>query len=276
MEKKICLYTSPFPGVKSYKEIIDYACEYGVYAVEGFCMLEFAEPDRDAAKEIREYADSKGVVFPCFSVYANPAGDDSKNQTERLKGFADVAKILGSPYLHHTIASECSNPDNAVPYREKLFETGINAVREVYDYCESIGIKAIYEDQGYIFNGVKGFGEFLDKVDRNVGVVSDFGNIYQSGESIDGFIKAFSDRFSHAHIKDVRITDTNESGKGLITLDGRYMHEAIIGEGDVDIAATVDLMKKSGYTGYYGIEYGAKEDGSQDMAKAVELIKSLL
>ena len=274
MDKKICFYTPIFPGVKSYREMIDYACEYGLNGVEGFCTFEFSEPDLEAAKEIREYADSKGVVFPCFSVFANPAGN--KEDIERLKGYADVAKILGSPFLHHTIASECCNPDNVLPSKDELFESGVAAVREIYDYCDSIGIRAIYEDQGYIFNGVEGFGRFLDAVDRNVGVVADFCNIAQSGDSAEDFIRAFSHRVVHAHIKDITLTDTNETGKGLITLDNKYMNEALVGEGDTDIAGLIKLLKDAGYDGYYGIEYGAKADGSEDMAKVVEHIKALM
>ena len=276
MNKKICFYMPPFPCVQSYRDMIDVAEKYGVSAVEGFSTLDFKLPDKEAAKRIREYADSKNIVFPCFSVYINLVGKDSAKMIQRAKDYADVASILGSPYLHHTIACEFSEPDNVLPYKEELFEKGISAVREIYDYAESIGVKAIYEEQGYLFNGVEGFGRFLNAVEREVGVVADFGNIYQSGDNTIDFIKAYSDRFAHAHIKEIFLTDTNETGRGLKTLDGKYMNETPIGHGEVKIKEAVDRLKKSGYSGYYGIEYGAKDDGSPLIGEALELVDALL
>ena len=68
---KMCFYMAPFPGVKSYYDMIDAAAELNLGAVEGFCMFEFETPDVEAAKKIREYADSKQVTFPCFSVFVD-------------------------------------------------------------------------------------------------------------------------------------------------------------------------------------------------------------
>lgn len=277
MNSKICFYTPPpFPGIKTYNDMIDTAVKYEVSGIEGFCNLDFENPDIEAAKRVREYADSKGIKFPCFSVYINVVGEDADEMVERLKGYADVAKILGSPYLHHTIANDFSNPDNVLPYKEELFKKGIESVRKVYDYAESIGIRTIYEEQGYLFNGVKGYERFIDTVDRNVGVVADFANIYQAGDEILDFVKKFGDRVVHAHIKDITLTDTNETGEGLKTLKDQYMNEAEIGKGIVDIKGTIDILKKAGYNGSYGIEYGAPEDDSPTIKNALDYIDSLL
>ena len=64
MSIKLCLYSPPFPGTKSYYEVIDLAVKYGLSGVEGFCQYELATPDTDAAKRIREYADSRKILFP--------------------------------------------------------------------------------------------------------------------------------------------------------------------------------------------------------------------
>lgn len=273
MKKRVCLYTKPFPEITSYRQMIDLAAEYGIDGVEGFCFMEFAEPDAEAAKEIRAYADSKGVVFPCFSVYINLVGNDTDKMVQKLKGYADVASILGSPFLHHTIACEFANPDNILPRKEELFEKGVCAVRQVYDYCETIGIKAIYEEQGYLFNGVEGFGRFLSEVDRDIRMVADFGNIYQAGDTPEEFFSAFADKFVHAHIKDVTITDTNATGEGLLTLSDKYMNQAVVGKGEVAISSCVDILEKSGFEGYYGVEYGAVSKAEFD--KVMEFVLSV-
>jgi len=275
MKEKICFYTPPFPRVKTYCDMVDVSAEFGLKYIEGFCALDLATPDIETAKRIRKYADSKGIGFSCFSVYINLVGDDRKEQLERLKGYAHVAAILGSPYLHHTIANDFSNPENVLPYKEILFQRGIDAVREIYDYCNPLGVKTVYEEQGFLFNGIEGYKKFLDTVDRDVGVVADFANICQAGDNICDFIEAFSDRIVHAHIKDVVLN--NEQGTtGLKTLTGNYMHEAIIGTGDIDIKRGIELLKKSGFNGYYGIEYGASDDNSAVIQENIDYINSLL
>lgn len=271
MNKKMCFYSLPFPHVKSYYEMIDLAAEYGLNAVEGYGFLEFDEPDIEVAKKIREYADKKNVSFTCFSVAVKFA---AKN-IERLKKYADVAKILGSPYLHHTIVGECSNPSNVLPNKEEFFQDGIKAVREIYDYAESIGIKALYEEQGYIFNGIEGFGRFLKEVGRDVGVLLDFGNIYESTDGLLDFIEEFKERIVHVHIKDVKLLESNEGNNGLATLNGKYMFDANVGEGVAKVKEAIDLLKKYGYKGFYSLEIGEEEENpSFVMSDAIDVIKS--
>lgn len=273
MVKKLCFYAPPFPKTKSYYEMIDLAVEYGLTAVEGFCQYEFEDPDENTAMKIREYADSKNIIFPCFSVFTEYASD--RENIERLKKYANIAKILGSPYLHHTIVGECEC-SKVLPYKEELFRSGVQAVREIYDYCESIGVKAIYEEQGYIFNGVKEFGYFLESVDRPVGVVADFGNIYMSKDDLLEFLKAYAHRVVHAHIKDVVLSDKKGNGKDLESLSGKYMNEVEIGKGIVDIKEAIKILKNAGYDGYYGLEFSASEDNSPIISESIRIIENCM
>ena len=266
MNEKITMYSPPFPRLKSYIDVIDLACEYGVKSVEPFCMFEFNEPDVKKAHKVKEYADKKGVIFPCFSIYTTIVDADLKEQIKRLQGYADVASVLGSPYLHHTIVGEAKDPDKVLPFKDELMCKGIELVREVFDYAAEKNVRTVYEDQGFIFNGVDGFGEFLSKVDRNVGVVADFGNVYQSGDSIEDFINAFREEIVHAHIKDVIVSDTENSG--FPSLNGRFVNYNVeIGTGDIDCKKVIDLLKSYGYDGYYGIEYAVTDDNSPVIEK---------
>ena len=266
MNEKITMYSPPFPRLKSYIDVIDLACEYGVKSVEPFCMFEFNTPDVEKAYEVREYADKKGIVFPCVSVYATIEGKNLKEEAQYLKGYADVAAVLGSPYLHHTIVGETRHPEKVLPFKDELMSSGIDLVREVFDYAKEKNVRTVYEDQGFIFNGVAGFGEFLSKVDRNVGVVADFGNVYQSGDGIEEFINAFHDKVVHAHIKDVILTDDENSG--LPALDGRFVnYDVEVGKGDLDCKKIIELLKAYGYQGYYGIEYAVTDDNSPVIEK---------
>lgn len=275
MNSRICFYSPPLPRVKTYYDMIDASVEFGLKYIEGFNIMEFETPDKEAAKKIRKYADSKGIKFSCVSIYINLVYDDYKEQLEVLKGYADVAAILGSPYLHHTIANEFSDPQKVLPHKELFFERGLWAVREIYDYCESLGLRTIYEEQGYLFNGINGYKRFLDEVDRNIGVLADFANICQAGEKIEDFIEAFSDKIVHAHIKDV-VMKPEKGKEGLLTLNGDYMHAVPINQGEVDIRKGIELLKASGFNGYYGIEYGAAEDDVTHISDILGYVDGIL
>lgn len=274
MNSKLCFYSAPLPEIKSYYDMLDISAEYGFDKIEGFNMLDFSEPDIDAAKKVREYADSLGIGFSCFSVYINLVGDDRDEQLARLIKYADVAKALGSPFLHHTIAADFENPDKVISNRELYFKRGIEAVRNVYDYCESIGIRAIYEEQGFVFNGIEGYSRFLDEVGREVGVLCDFANICQSGDKIEDFIARFGKRCVHAHIKDVSLNNI-QSKTALPLLSGGFMHEAEIGKGDINIENALKLLSDCGYNGYFGIEYGSP-DRKDRIDNAVSFLDAIL
>ncbi len=269
MKEKVCFYTRPYPDVKTYFEMIDLAVEYGLYAVEGLSSFDLKQPDKEHAKRIKEYADSKGVIFPCFSVFINLVGQDSAERMERLKGYADVAEILGSPYVHHTIANDYRDPINVVPYSKEFFKKGVSAAQEIYDYCEQKGIRTLVEEQGFLFNGIKGVENLLDAANRNIGLVADFGNIYQAEETMEDYVKIFADRFAHAHLKDVKLTDENDNGLGLKTINGRYMHSTELEQGDVGVENIVDMLQKFGYDGYYAIEHTVPKDRVGEMVEQV-------
>lgn len=276
MNRKIIFYSRPFPKIDSYYKLIDLAVNYEMEAIEGFCHMELVEPDTAEAALIKAYADEKGIRFCCFSVFCDIVGDDREQEIERMKRFTDVAAIIGSPYIHHTIAAEIFNPAIVLPIENTLFERGIQAVREIFDYSDAIGIRSIYENQGYIFNGVHNFGKFLDQVDRPVGILADFGNICQVGESITDFICAFADRICHVHLKDVVIRDKDPGEVCVTTLDGRKFDEVPIGDGSVDFTTAIRMLKDTGYTGRYALECSAPTDTSPLIDYAIRDIEHYL
>ena len=273
---KLGFYVKPFESVKSYFDMIDLAAEYGHSSLEALSVMEFETPDFEKAQKLREYADSKNVKFCCISVFADFTKEDYDEGIERLKKYAQVAKILGSPYLHHTVRAEFETPARVLAERERFFEIGISAVREVFDYAQTLGVKTIYEDQGFIFNGVKGLSELFEKVDRDIGLVLDFGNVAQSGDDVIALLKAFPDKISHVHIKDVKVTDKPLSEYSLPTINNKYMTEVRLGTGDVKLKEALSLVKASGYNGYMSAEFPAPNNDPTEMQKCFDLISEYL
>ena len=254
---RFCLYAPPLSTIASYKEMVDYAAAHNITNLETLNILDLSTPDLQAAKELKAYADSKGVSFPCVSVGINLVDEDRAAALETLKGYAHVAKILGSPYLHHTIALNFSDPEYIAANRDLFYGRGLEAVREIFDYAAGLGIRTIYEDQGFLFNGQEAFTRFLADVDRNVGVVADFGNIQFVDENAEDFIPAFADRIVHVHAKDYVVTDgsTRAALPGEYTSrGGNHLGGCLIGEGSVHTEAAFQALQAMGYKGFVALE----------------------
>lgn len=273
MKNKLCVYSAPVAGANTHKQKIDAAVHFGMGGVEFLNCYEFDTPSIQNAREIKAYAEGKNLAMPCFSVCCDFRGN--KNETiERLRGYANVAKELGCEYLHHTIISECADPGKVLPDKLENYKLGLYCVREVYDYAASIGIKTVYEDQGYIFNGIEGFGNFLADVNRDVGVVADFGNIYEADCTITDFLKAFKDKLCHVHVKDMLVTDLPQEGGLMRTLSGKFVREVLPGTGSVDIKCGMKLLCEMNYDGFISTEFTVRTgNAEEDAAKYSELLK---
>lgn len=254
---KIALYANPYPEMSSYLEMVDFAIEHGIKNLEILSVMEFETPDLSFAHKLREYADKKGVKIVCVSKGGDiVVGDDYKKSVENVKRYADVAKILGAQYLHHTIAFEFMDPDKVLPYKDLYIERGIEGAREINEYAKSIGIKTIVEEQGYIFNGIEGCKRLTDSV-KDIGILADYGNILQVEERLEDFIPHFSDRIWHVHVKDYAIAYKDEDlpdCKKEYTINKHYIVGCPFGKGDADFERIYEELKKIGYNGYYSME----------------------
>ena len=277
---KFCLYMPPLSTIRSYKEMVDYAVAHNIKHLETLNILDLSTPDLQVAEQLKSYADSKGITFPCVSVGLNLVDENNKSAIESLKRYADIAKILGSPYLHHTIALNFADPEYIAANSEVFYHRGLEAVRQVYDYAASIGIRTIYEDQGFLFNGCKNFTRFLAEVDRNVGVVADFGNIQFVDEDVEDFIAAVTQRIVHVHVKDYVVTDSTTRQKRpgeYISKGGNYLQGCLIGEGSVHTAHAFKALQAIGYKGYVALEgdpIGPDEETS--FCKNLETVKGYM
>ena len=274
---KTSVYSLPDERM-NYFEAVDYAKKTGAAAIEPFASRDFAAPDVEMAKRLAGYAGEKGVKISCFSMMADVVTGDVQAETERLKRYADVAAAMGSPLLHHTLIPYLDFSVCSLPFKEVLRRT-VRAVREVYDYAEQKGVKCAYEDQGFYFNGVQRFDDFLGEAEREVGVVADFGNILFAGETPEAFVGRFAGRVVHVHAKDYLQKDGRwpNPGEGwYVSRDGGYLRGTIIGHGVVPVRQCVNALKRAGYDGFLTLEYKGYEDIDFAMNASIKYMNRLI
>lgn len=265
---KTSIFTLPNSHM-TFHEAVDYAKQLGLNAIEPYPKHEFLTPDVEAAKRLSDYAQEQGIDICCFSTSTNIVGKDRKDVVAKLKKYAEVAAALGSPYLHHTLSPVLVLTDNTRTFSE-LLKCAVEGVREVYDYAEQLGVKCLYEDQGFCFNGVQRFDDFLGAVNREVGVVADIGNILFVGETPEAFTARFAPLVKHVHVKDYLHKDSRwpSPGEGwYVTRQGGWLRGTVIGHGTVNFQRVFSILQSVGYDGFFSLEY----DGMEDAFRANEL-----
>ena len=180
---------------------------------------------------------------------------------------AEAAAEIGSPYLHHTLVM---TSDVKTPYREVLDRVAEPAVR-IAQYAQSLGVRVLYEPQGFYFNGNDGFRGLYRRVKAEcptVGVCTDIGNPMFVDEDPLLFVKEFAEETCHVHIKDYKVSasapDCSRGGRGL--------DPVLLGTGEVHAAECLSALAAAGYTGYFGVE----DDGDEALRASAELCSAWL
>lgn len=243
-------------------------CERGyVYALDrtvelGFDAIEFIDlvPKRvqrmsglDMARDMKREMDKRGLTISCYSLLVDLGSDDVDLQLEKVYTHIECARILGSPYLHHTIVPWLSMPEDAPNYDEMLNRV-IDYADKIAMRCNEYGIICLYEPQGMYFNGVEGLTPLLTEMrarGRKVGICGDLGNSFFADTAPTEIFKSFKDDILHIHIKDYLY---QSSGRGDYTSRGGAAISTVeIGKGTTDFEKCLSYLK--GYDGSISYEF---------------------
>lgn len=261
---------------QSYYNIIDDAVTSGFDAIELYRACEFITPDVEKAQKIGTYAAEKGIAISCISVGANLFLKDYSEEINRLKGYVDVAKAVGTPYLHHTLGSVMTHEKMGVSYNMAISRI-VEGLLPLCDYAQKQGVTIINENQGFFTNGVAFFEELIGRLNHsNYGLVADVGNILFVDEWPEAFIGRFASWIKHVHVKDYLY----KLGGGLypgeewrITREGNWLYDTIIGYGVIDFVKIFKILVRSGYSGYFSMECGSYEALPQNLEKGLRNMK---
>jgi sugar phosphate isomerase/epimerase len=149
-----------------------------------------------------------------------------------------------------------------MPDAEIILPQIVKACREVSAYAKNHGIECLYEEQGYVFNGISDFGKLISAI-CGCGIVLDTGNILFADEQIAPFAGKYANRVAHVHVKDYIVKPGNGQCPGrdwYLSRGGNYIRGTVIGHGVVDFVQTFRVLMTTGYDGYYSLEFDGPED----------------
>lgn len=280
MNKEITLYKPPFCSINSQYQLIDFAVEHGFHNVEIKNLFELSTPtSNDNARHIYKYATDRGINVSCFSLATDLVNEDREERTEQAKRHVDIAKTLGSPYFHHTIAINYRDPIPSIDNFERYYAAGLDATLRIYDYVSSLELQTLYENQGFIFNGIEPFKRFLSDIPKDAGIITDIGNILFVEEDIESFITEFADRIAHYHIKNYKFTDSTVRHKApdeFYTNKFNYLKGCFLDEGSIDFSSVFNCIRRTGHKGRFSLESTCNYDTTEQFHKDLAFLNHLI
>ena len=209
---------------------------------------------RDVEKALSDH----GLIVPCAIAvrsWGEAAGPEYPIALDEVKRRMEMAARLGSPYLVATPPREpCPLEQIAERYRD-LLEIG-----------RQLGIKPTMEYISF-FRSVSHVSQAWRIVreadDADATLVLDSFHTYNGGATLDDLREIPVERIGHYHIDDA----APDKPLGRQTDPDRVM----IGEGPLDLAAEVELLRQKGYNGTVSLELFNKHLWSQDPREVLKV-----
>ena len=251
---------------REYDSLFEFLKTNGYEAVE---LLEMYNGEQifNSEAEVLEFArllKLNGIASSCYSVYMDIYDKKIGSAEEYLKKQVDIASILGSPYLHHTLKPELEKTSDLINI-DDLLSVGMPILKNVADYAKSKGITLLYEPQGMYFNGA-GLKKLIDTFAKmgveNVGVCSDFGNSMFVDYAPYEIISEMMQYVRHVHIKDYKLCPDGEGD--YRSSGGQCFYEVEYAKGDMKNRECIEALLDAGYNGYFSTELNPRGMTSDD------------
>jgi len=235
-------------------ELRDYMAQYDMQVVGGFVPAVLHRQDRfDAGLEYVDRA------------------------SRQLAATGSEVMVLGP-------SSHLDGYDTSIDLDDAEWQTLFANLRRLQDLVTANGLRTgLHPHWGMAIEQPQHVERLLASAD--VGICLDTGHLYLGGADPVEIARLASGRVIHVHLKDVdgALAEEVRSGRTTFkqaTLDGMF---TALGDGDVDIAAVIEVLEQSGYEGWYVLEQDVSLDRDPapgegplaDAEKSVRFLESL-
>ncbi len=243
---KICFSTLGCPEW-SFSDIVSVASDLGYNGIEirgiqhelyAPAMELFCE---NRIEETKKTLKRLSLEIPCLTSACNL---NDETDIDKAKAYVDTASALGTPYIR--VLGDLS----PAPSADVSLKAITSNLEEIIDYAKGKNVMPLIETNGF-FAKTKSLGAMLKALAHpNVGILYDINHPYRFfGEEPAYTIDNLGPFIKHVHIKDS-------------VMEGKTVRYKMVGEGDLPVAKTIKLLEKSGYEGFYSLEWVKRWDFS--------------
>lgn len=242
----------------------EHHCEHVELVPYGYTLVD----NRELAEQARDTAEALGLVLSNYSLPANfchERDEDFEQEVERLKEHVDLLHFMGIRSMRHDVTLFTIPPEQAsIRQFMAWLPRIVEGSRQIADYAAQFGITTNIENHGWAVQHSDRVQHVVQLVDRpNFKTVLDIGNFMCVDEpSLVGLMKNLP-YASRIHLKDFyfRPYYENPGDEGWFkTVNGNYLRGSIFGQGDIPVREALKLIKRSGYDGYFTLEFEGVEE----------------
>ena len=267
-----------------------YVNDLGIYGIIdktkelGFDGIEFVEAgwmnvSDEELKKIGEYTRSIGLetVALCIGAdFVNGSNGDVRAEIERVKNRVEKAALLGVKAMRHDVASQPRGRKYSLGYDDVLTRVA-DAVREVTIYAEKLGVITMSENHGYFSQDALRVEKLVNTVAHpNFGALVDIGNFMCADEEPWKSVGILAPYSKHVHCKDFLHKPGTEidPGEGWFrTRAGDYLRGTVLGHGEVRAYQSIQTILRTGYDGFFSIEFEGVEDNIRGISLGLANLK---
>lgn len=224
-------------------------------------------------KKIREMAQAAGLELTSFCAHANlldPTSPDTYGTAQIIKAIR-LAHLLGIEDVITTEGDPKTEFGHKLTRAERLF-TIREKLQAPIAWAEELGVHLLLEPHGMVTDSVQAMGDLLDALghEKTVGICLDTGNSWLGGSEPLDFVKTFGKRIRHVHWKDMPREWESKRGKVF----GCGMAVIPLGDGVIDLLATVKALQKVGFRGATTLEVAGRENVQISVKRLREWMRS--
>lgn len=258
---------------------MDFAKEHGAEHIE-IVPGAFGEMTVSLAEQIAAKARNIQIELSSYTIGANfiqESAEAVQAEVERVKKEVEIAAVLGVKRMRHDCAwrdqSQCSyaNFDKDLPMLA-------DCCGQIADKAKGFGIVTSIENHGFYVQASERVQRLILMVDRdNFRTTMDVGNFLCVDEDPEAAAVRNTPFASMIHFKDFHIRREVPNPEGYIkTPAGRFIRGAITGDGDVNLAGIVKILKANNYDGFLSIEYEGWDECKSSCIRALKNVRALV
>jgi len=246
------------------------AAEWGADCVE---LVDFVLPaeDADFSAALGDVLKATGLTVSSYCTGINVLGVTAAERAAamaKVKAKIDFAHSVGTKVFRSDLAggrnaAECG----AVAFDADL-PALVEAAQELADYAKPRGITITAENHGIYVNGADRLQRLVAMTDRdNYGCTLDVGNCLCVDEDAYAFTNTLLPCAKAVHFKDFLVRQAtgdaarDPAGRAnwLTTRGGNFLRGTIVGDGDIETAAVMGLLKQANFNGPVIVEFEGPE-----------------
>lgn len=239
---------------------VEFAARQQEHGAQGVELLDYFWNDRasEMGKVKRQIADA-GLQLAVYSIgndFFQPERAAWEQQLADLKTGVEVANQLETPTLR--VFSGNAKPGYSF---DDGFAWIVDGLAAGAHYAESHGITLALENHGLMAGRSSQVRRIIEAVGSPVLRANiDTGNFLLVNQNPTEAAQELAKLAALVHLKDFRRARLDETEHIYKALDGAAYTGAVVGQGEVDLAAIIKILSEAGYAGWLSLEYEGSDD----------------